>query len=419
MKRNSKVKPEAGHARLTPKYLFSALLGRFTKDGVSILASGMVYSTIVALVPCVTFFVFFFGAFGVLDPFLEGVGTFLVETFGADQGQLLTTTISTMTKNAGTLGVFGIVSFMVTFILLINKFWTVANKLFRTNIEQNVLKRYLNFFMVLIVSTVILGLALGMTAKMSSWYSKLTAKTPVHTNRVLRFLGGRAVMFLILFWLTMMVPNTKVRPGYAAISAFTVTVALTILNTVFYRISRQMVKYSIIYGSLAVLFISILWLYIFWQIILTGFELCFVLQFRPEPRPERETRTGVKTLSDAFDLMVFIAGRYEEGRGAVTLDEMERGMISTHLNLIEDLRSLTAAGLLIEVPASKTAYVPGRPLDGILLTDIASAVLGEVNPAAVKQALPGECLTAEFRRGGFSSLGDRTLYDVIKNTAQG
>ena len=40
------------------------------RDNINLLASGMVYSTLIAIVPCITFLSAFLSAFGALEPFL-------------------------------------------------------------------------------------------------------------------------------------------------------------------------------------------------------------------------------------------------------------------------------------------------------------------------------------------------------------
>ena len=46
-------------------------IGIIGRDNVNLLASGMVYSTLIAFVPCITFLSAFLSAFGALEPFLS------------------------------------------------------------------------------------------------------------------------------------------------------------------------------------------------------------------------------------------------------------------------------------------------------------------------------------------------------------
>ena len=94
---------------------------RISRDNVNILASGMVYSTLISIVPCITFLFAFLSVFGVLQTFLNMLTTFLVETLGDATGHEIASLIETYTGNALSLGVFGIISFLITSILLITR----------------------------------------------------------------------------------------------------------------------------------------------------------------------------------------------------------------------------------------------------------------------------------------------------------
>ena len=52
------------------RVVFSALK-KIGSDNISILASGMVYSTLIAIVPCITFLLFFLSAFGASEGFYK------------------------------------------------------------------------------------------------------------------------------------------------------------------------------------------------------------------------------------------------------------------------------------------------------------------------------------------------------------
>ena len=59
------------------------------RDNVMMISSGMVYSTLIALIPCLTFLVAFLSVFGVLQPFMDFITEFLVDVFGSDTGHQL------------------------------------------------------------------------------------------------------------------------------------------------------------------------------------------------------------------------------------------------------------------------------------------------------------------------------------------
>ena len=61
--------------------VYRALQGMW-QSNVTIMASGLVYSTLIAIVPCITFFMAFMTVFGLIQPFMETLGAFFEDLFG-------------------------------------------------------------------------------------------------------------------------------------------------------------------------------------------------------------------------------------------------------------------------------------------------------------------------------------------------
>ena len=57
---------------------------RLSRDNVSLMASGMVYSTLVAIIPGFTFLFAFLSIFGVLGSFMALLEDFLISIFGEE-----------------------------------------------------------------------------------------------------------------------------------------------------------------------------------------------------------------------------------------------------------------------------------------------------------------------------------------------
>lgn len=395
------------------KDYLAAMASRYAKDNITILASGMVYSTLIALVPCITFFAVFLGAFGVLDPFLRGLSGLLVDVFGRSSGRELSETITTLTMNAGTLGTFGIISFIVTFVLLINKFWTVVNRIYRTRLEKNFFKRLMTFLIALIVGTLLLVVFLGLKAKFSDWYAAFFKLDPLDPKqKILEGFSGSAVLWFIIFALMMTVPNTGVRGRCAAASSALVTVSVMVLDLVFASVSKLMVGYSVIYGSLGVVFIFLLWVFIFWVIILMGFESCFILQFRPRSGGQAASASPLAWITDVLSMMILIGDRYSKGEGAVMVEELERTLAVTNINLHKDIDLMEGAGLLLRTGPSGEGLIPARPLSRIGAGEIIRTLFGAGHDGQGE----GARAVQVFKDGGLEALDGLSLEDLVNNS---
>ena len=108
----------------------STVFRQAMKDNVLNSASGLVYSTLLAIVPALTFIFTFFNILGVLEPLTNFISQWLGELAGPEAGGELMVLLNRYTRNATSLGVVGLVSFLITMVLLINKVWSVINQIY-------------------------------------------------------------------------------------------------------------------------------------------------------------------------------------------------------------------------------------------------------------------------------------------------
>jgi hypothetical protein len=83
---------------------------------------------------------------------------------------------------------------------------------------------------------------------------------------------------LILFVIYTLVPNTKVRKKYAAISASICGLIFASMQYLSYSIISMFNSYKSIYGDLATMIVFLLWIYYAWTICLAGSKWNYYLQ---------------------------------------------------------------------------------------------------------------------------------------------
>ena len=245
-------------------------IGIIGRDNVNLLASGMVYSTLIAIVPCITFLSAFLSAFGALEPFLSVLSEWICDTFGETTGQSVMNSIVTFTGSAMSLGVVGLVSFIITGMFLVNKIYSLINHIFRTEPSEGTMKRFILILIFLIVLTVVLTFAFALTNTIhDKVYSLMgvnvnNGKMREHLSSILQF----AIVFLVFFFIIILVPNAKINPSASISGAILGTVLVFISTFVFTRVISYAVSYSVIYGSLASVLFVLLYLYLIWYFML-------------------------------------------------------------------------------------------------------------------------------------------------------
>lgn len=398
-------------------FLIMRAVERLSADNVNIMASGLVYSTLIAVVPCVSFLMVFLSAFGVLQPFIDLLYEVLIDTLGMDAGTQAANTISAYTTNATGLGIFGLVSFSVTTVFLVNKIYSVFNKIFRTQQTKSTVRRFVSILTFLIVLVVVLAIMLTLRTRTASKLALFTGGVAKVTNfavSVLTGIGTFALVALIFFLIYSFIPNTKIMTSSALVGSLTTTIALAVALYIFTNLSSFFVNYSVIYGSLATLFISLLFLYVAWYIILIGAELVYVHQFRPAKGESYDTNESpARQFKDSIDLLMVIGDHYKRGDGALSYRDMAKELSIPPQHLFTYLEKFEKAGILLAVEnKDMSAYVPARPLDQITLKEITESVFGVITEEDGVTA--GEAVAEQIKKASSASLRDLTLENLLE-----
>lgn len=399
---------------VTLKELVSLIVRSFNEmndNNVTILASGLVYSTLIAIVPCASFLVAFLSLFGVLQPFITTMELLLAELLGAEFAEGVVETLSLYTNNAMGLGIFGLASFIVTAIFLVNKIYTVLNQIFRTQPRTGMIKRFITFFTFLVIGAIVIALMLSLQSTLDSLVNQ-----NVHVSMVTSFFRGVLVFaleLLLLFLLFKLVPNAKVRSSAALLGSLVGVIALYISTAVFKYVIEAFVNISVIYGSLASLFFLLLLLYVDWYIILVAAELTYVYQFRPA----RVVSTGAgespaSQISDSVNMLMLIGDSYRKGEGPISLKKLTRAMMISPQVLFSYLDLFQKEEIILEVvQKNNSSYVPARPLDQIYIKDVVRAIYGYQES---EDMTAGDAVAEQIASTGLESFADLTIENLLE-----
>ncbi len=384
-------------------------------DNVTILASGLVYSSLIALVPCITFLFVFFSAFGVLQPFLDLLEKGLSDALGNEIAFSIISMLNGYTSNAMSLGIFGIISFMITGMFLVNKIYTVINQIFRTRPRSGTMRRFSMILIFIIVFAFVAAVLFAFTYNMQQQVeAKLKGLDTTAMQKVNRYIVPWLLLYAFFMVVLIAVPNAKVRFGSANVAAITGLVSLLISSYIFKSVVVTSVTHSVIYGSLASFFFLLLYIYIFWYIVISISELSYIHQFRPD----RNTLLGRpqlpgKIIAEAVNVLLMIADKFSKGNGPASAKELSRkasipmGRLASYLNDFEE------SGLLVACNAQGTLFMPSRPLDQITLMSVISVLYGadELGDDIVTL---GEAVAKEFFKGGDAAFKELTLENLLE-----
>ena len=357
---------------------------QFERDKCLILASSVVYTTLISMVPFLTFVVAMLNAFGAFAAARITIEELVVNQFGNQTGSELMGFIEGFITNAGGLGAFGLISFLITSVILINRVWVIFNQIYRTSMGRGQLLRFARFVTVLVVGTLLLGAYFSVTSLLSDWFLSLVGSNllTLWFYRFLAVAGPWILIWMALFMLIYAVPSTRVRVSSAILGSVIGTIAFQIANEVFSRVVLRVVNYSIIYGSLASVLIVLVWIYFLWVIILGAVEVAYVHQYRPDLKHSGGlTDAAAHQIPEGVNVLLLVADQYEQGKGAIserTIAARLRipdGKLQNYLTLFE------REEYIMHTDRAGKHYILSRPVSQIVLRDVVSLLYGIDDPA--------------------------------------
>jgi membrane protein len=313
-------------------------------------AMGLVYTTLLSLVPflAVTFSVLkAFGAQYRIEPVLAQ----MLAPLGP-QGAEITGHVIAFVSNmhVGVLGAFGIAGLFYSVVSLIEKIEDALNRIWRVRRSRSMVRKFSDYLSILLVGPVLVFTAFGVIASAENQrlvqrlllFTSLQWATVAFARHALPF-TFLAAAFTFLY---RCLPYTRVSLRAAAVGGMTAAVLWHLAGVAFTALVAGSASYTAIYSSFAVFVLSLLWLHVAWLVVLVGGQVAYVHQhFRsyvivhgPQATAFRE-RVGLAAL-------VAIARRHVRGQPPYPLDELSRAIEVPLVTLDEVLDDFVEAGVV-------------------------------------------------------------------------
>ncbi len=258
--------------------LVKCFFKQFGENSSSLFSDAMVYSTLIAVVPCIAVVYVILNRFGVIEPVAAALGEYVLNTFGEKTGNTLIAYLNTFTENAMGLGIVSMISFAITFVLLVDKIFAVFNKIYHTKRVGNPIVRYLKY-----AGIIGLGIAaIVLTVLLMGRFNFLVLRFRQMKLSFVEILVKHAIqvvtIFGILLAMIVLIPHGPVNFRSGVIGSAFGTVGIYILGYIFSFVVKYSVKYSLIYGSLATLMFSFMFLSYLWKIVFAAVTISYVHQ---------------------------------------------------------------------------------------------------------------------------------------------
>ena len=320
------------------------------------------------------------------------------------------------TTNFAALGWIGLAFFVLTAVLLLANVEKSFNRVWGVDKNRSLLRQIANYTSVLVLVPVLIGLAGALKAQVA-----ITRKVlDVDVNAWAQNLASFGILWLVIGFLYVFVPNTRVRLRSAFTSSLLTTLVFLGWMRMFTVMQTGVVNYNRIYGAFAAVPVFMLWMYVTWVILLLGAEFTFALQNSDTYQLESAADTASMRSRILVALMVLRrAGRAMAGEREMFDAAAFARQVKAPIRLINSVvATLAKRGYLAQVASRDAGYVLMRAPETIRIRDLVAELMHEGGGHAEIEGVlmldaPLKETLAKIETGVAQGFGDLTLADMV------
>jgi membrane protein len=385
-------------------------------------AMGLVYTTLLSIVPLLALSFSVLKAFGVYNQIQPMLLNFLMP-LGENGEEVARRIVQFIEKtNVGVLGTVGLALLVYTSISLMQKIEESLNYIWHIPHPRRLGERFSRYLSVLMVGPILVFSALGITASIlhiglvrDLLAISMLGQTVQIASRLMPYLlVSAAFTFVYVF-----IPNTRVRMLPAVIGGVVGGIVWQTAGWAFAAFVASSSQYAAIYSSMAILILFMIWLYLSWLILLFGASVAFYVQHPEylyakggEPRLSNRMRERL-----GLSVTSLIAGRFLAGGRAPSLAEFARllGVPMHSLQVVLD--ALERRDLVVQSGDDPPLYLPARDPALISVATVLDTVRAAdeerfLSPEGLPVPPPVDDVLDRIHQAVESSVGDMTLREL-------
>jgi len=396
-----------------------AILRDLSRGQINLYAMGLVYATLLSLIPLIAFAFAVLKAFGAhreLAPVIEEFFRPLGEKGSLELTQRVMEFADSV--STGLVGSVGLALLLWTLLGTIKKVEDGFNFVWRVEHARSFARRVTEYIALLIVGPIVVVSFIGLSHRALDSTAGFGRYMPFW-DRLTTWSIEAAPFFMVTAIFTavyMFVPNTRVKWKPALIGGVAAGVLWVVVGQLFTSFVVYTTRLSVVYAGFAIIVAALLWTYFGWLILLIGAQLSFYVQNRHYLRLGlTELRlSAVQREQLTLKAMYLIARSYQDGKNRWTVDGLahELGMpgiaISRIVNALEMAQLVTLT--------DDESLLPARDLGKITIQEIIyiarNEKAGQVAPRPFK--VPAvDAIGARIDEAWRRSCGETTLRELI------
>jgi membrane protein len=405
----------------------SSLARDLASGQLTLRAMGLVYTTLLSIVPLLALSFSVLKALGVADKIRPTLQSFLAPLGEKSEEVVQRIVAFIQNMNVGVLGAMGLALLLYTAVSLVQKIEESLNFIWHVPRPRPIGESFSRYVSVLLVGPILVFSALGITATVMNIEAvrallaiEMLGQAAQAASRLMPYLLVIAAFTFVYLFL----PNTRVRIAPALVGGAVGGIAWQSAGWAFATFVATSNQYAAIYSGFAILVLFMIWLYVNWLVLLFGASVAFYVQ-HPEylyargGEPRLSNRMRERT---ALAAAALVAQRFAAGEPMPSSAELARSLgVPAHV-LHTVLDALERGNVLARNGDDPPRYLPGRDPATIRLAEVLETVRaageeGFLSPALPMPAPAVDEVLARVQQAVAASMEGMTLRDLAARDA--
>lgn len=342
---------------------------KFNRDRGFGRATELAYTTLLALVPVTALILMIVTSFtSSADELQQLVFRHLIPS----SGSIVSRYIDEFARRAGTISVVSSLMLVVTSVSLLNSVGTAINDIWRVRERRSFLVRLTAYWSLLTLGPILVAGSIYVTAQLrqTPFLSELLGIGMV--SRIVSYGLSMVLIWIACFLLYTRLPYTRVNPYAGLVGGVAAGTLWELARFGFDWYVLHVVSFDRVYGSLGVIPVFLLWLYLTWIILLFGAELSFAWQNVPFMKGGRfyPALTGWDRMDTAMRVLAYLARGFVRGEGKMSAETIAQ-TVHVDMGQIQSIATvLEGAQMIHRVNDPDGDYLLARPPESIGLDEV-------------------------------------------------
>ena len=298
-----------------PLALAGYVLRRAGKDQLLRVAAALSYTSLIALVPLLAMALAVFSAFPAFSAARTQFEEFISQSLVPDAGVSVQYFLHRFVNATGQLTTVGVVGLGVTAVMTLITIDTAFNAIFRVTRQRSLVSRLLVYWTFLTLGPLLLGVSSSLSGGLFALRHAISGAAIDQVSGTLSVLAPTLLSWLTFALLYLAVPNRTVLVRDAALGGAVAAVLFALLRAGFSHFAASANTYRTLYGTLAVIPLFLVSMYLSWAVVLFGAVMTATMpEWRAHAAADARAGSAAMTLEIALDALSLLRSAQKEGQ---------------------------------------------------------------------------------------------------------